>query len=172
MPATIEKAPGSVLLLGNHLPSLAAARSLTAAGYRVIAGDGGEFSTVRHSRDCAEVWDHPRISREGEFLAAGSWHMDGEFHYRAGVRYAWTTGDLHGLRKSRATGHISRSAALRWLAGSMRSAVRADVHATWSLRDPLPTLAILAQWLPVGPWKRMPLRDRPDDDLARDGAAS
>lgn len=58
----------SVLLVGNYLPSIAAARSLTRAGYRVIAGDGGETSTVGRSRSCKEVWRHSPIESGDEFL--------------------------------------------------------------------------------------------------------
>jgi biotin carboxylase len=64
-----RRAP-SVLLLGNYVPSLAAARALAAAGYRVLAGDGGEYSTVARSRYCHEVWPHPPISEENAFLRA------------------------------------------------------------------------------------------------------
>jgi biotin carboxylase len=60
----------TVLLVGNYLPSLAVARGLAAAGYRVIAGDGGEYSTVRHSRHCQEVWRHPPVSDSEAFIAA------------------------------------------------------------------------------------------------------
>ena len=30
---------------------------------------------------------------------------------------------------------------------------------TWSMRDPVPTLMIYAQWLPRGPWTRGGLGD-------------
>ena len=60
----------SALLLGNYLPSLAAARSFAAAGFRVVVGDGGESSTVAHSRACDEVWKHPPIRRSDELLDA------------------------------------------------------------------------------------------------------
>jgi hypothetical protein len=62
--------PASVLLVGNGLSSLAAVRSLAAAGYRVILGDGGGYVPARHSRDRDETWRHPPVERGGEFLAA------------------------------------------------------------------------------------------------------
>lgn len=57
-------------MVGNALPSLTAARSLHAAGYRVIAGDEGESPVVARSRACHEVWPHPPIRQEEEFLVA------------------------------------------------------------------------------------------------------
>jgi predicted ATP-grasp superfamily ATP-dependent carboligase len=60
----------SVLLIGNYVPSLAVARSLAAASYHVIAGNGGEFDIISRSRACHEVWRHPPISEPGAFLQA------------------------------------------------------------------------------------------------------
>jgi biotin carboxylase len=60
----------SVLLVGNYMPSIAAVRSLAAAGYRVVLGDGGEYSPARHSRYRDETWRHPPVERGEEFLAA------------------------------------------------------------------------------------------------------
>jgi hypothetical protein len=60
----------SVLLVGNYVPSLAVARSLAAAGHRVIAGDGGEFDILSRSRACHEVWRHPPASESDAFLDA------------------------------------------------------------------------------------------------------
>ncbi|MFN8623856.1 MAG: ATP-grasp domain-containing protein [Chloroflexota bacterium] len=59
---------GSVLLVGNYLPSIAVARALAAQGYHVIAGDGGEYSTVFASRACHEVWRHDPSRAPGVFL--------------------------------------------------------------------------------------------------------
>jgi len=61
---------GTVLLLGNYGPSLAASRSLARAGFRVIAGDGGEFAVVAQSNTCAELWRHPVIDDELGFMTA------------------------------------------------------------------------------------------------------
>jgi predicted ATP-grasp superfamily ATP-dependent carboligase len=60
----------AVLLLGGRHPSLAALRALAAAGRRAVVGDGGEYSTVRHSRYCTEVWSHPSIHDGEAFLTA------------------------------------------------------------------------------------------------------
>lgn len=57
-------------MLGNYLPSLTVVRSLHAAGHRVVAGDGGEFSTVGRSRACHELWRHPPVRQPEEFLSA------------------------------------------------------------------------------------------------------
>ena len=75
-------------------------------------------------------------------LASGTdlWHEVPGSSYPIGKRYAWTAGDLRGLWLSRARGEVDRAGALGWLAEALRSAVRADVHATWSPRDPLPTM--------------------------------
>ena len=41
---------GSVLLLGNYMPSLSIARSLARAGFHVIGGNGGEYDILKSSR--------------------------------------------------------------------------------------------------------------------------
>ncbi len=33
--------------------------------------------------------------------------------------------------------------AFRWLGRTVRTAIAADVHVTWSIRDPMPSLALL-----------------------------
>jgi predicted ATP-grasp superfamily ATP-dependent carboligase len=57
-------------MVGNYRPSLAVARALSAAGYRVIGGDGGEFKAFAVSRHCHEVWPHPPIADKPRFLDA------------------------------------------------------------------------------------------------------
>ena len=61
---------GTALLLGNYLPSLAAARGLSAAGFRVVLGDGGESSAVAHSRACDGAWKHPSPRHGDDLLEA------------------------------------------------------------------------------------------------------
>ena len=56
-----------------------------------------------------------------------------------GRRYAWTHGDLAGLKTEMA------AVAMAWLANCLRSAVTADIYVTWRWSAPLPTLAIFAQ---------------------------
>jgi predicted ATP-grasp superfamily ATP-dependent carboligase len=93
-------------------------------------------------------------------LDADGWDVSDDVPYPVGMRYAWTSWDLHALGAARARREIGCREALQWLVRTARAAARADVHATWDPRDPLPTIAIYAQWLPGGPWKRTPLRDR------------
>lgn len=79
-------------------------------------------------------------------LATGAdlWQADAAFDYSIGSRYAWTSGELRGLWLSYVRREVDRAGAISWLAEALRSAVRADVHATWSWRDPMPTIANLA----------------------------
>lgn len=61
----------TVLLLGNYRPALAAARSLSMHGDRVIMGLGGGEGCTEYSRFVDETWDHPPLSGSGDaFLAA------------------------------------------------------------------------------------------------------
>jgi predicted ATP-grasp superfamily ATP-dependent carboligase len=67
----------------------------------------------------------------------------------AGLRYAWTYGDLRGLLNSWRHRRINSAAALRWFGGLARAALNANLHMTWSWRDPLPTLMLFARQLRV-----------------------
>lgn len=67
---THRRSGADVLIVGQDVPSLAAARALAKAGYRVIVGDGGEASPVRYSNACHEVWEHPSVLEPGAFLIA------------------------------------------------------------------------------------------------------
>ncbi len=60
---------------------------------------------------------------------------------RDGHTYAWTFGDLAGLWYAIGQGEITRAGALAELGRIARTAVLADVHSTWSWRDPVPTIA-------------------------------
>ncbi len=51
----------TALLLGNYRPALAVARSLTAAGYRIVVGAEGDEGGCELSKHVAEVWDHPPL---------------------------------------------------------------------------------------------------------------
>jgi hypothetical protein len=66
---------------------------------------------------------------------------------RAGHTYAWTFGDLVGLWYAIGRGEITRAGALASLGRITRTAVRADVHLTWSWRDPAPTIATYWRYL-------------------------
>lgn len=75
--------------------------------------------------------------------------------YPAGVRYAWTFGDIQGLRRARARREISLVECWHGYLRALRSGLTADVHLTWSVRDPLPTLATYAYWEPTGLGRRL-----------------
>ena len=62
--------------------------------------------------------------------------------YPSERRLAWSFGDLAGLIKAARSGDIRPSQAGIWLWRVFRSAVTADIHTTWSWRDPRPALAI------------------------------
>jgi predicted ATP-grasp superfamily ATP-dependent carboligase len=85
-------------------------------------------------------------------LASGrAWAPGSTRAYPVGRRYAWTTKDIFGLRVARSQGAVSRPDTLRWLGRMLRTAIRADVHLTWSWRDPLPTVAVLRELVrPLG----------------------
>jgi biotin carboxylase len=60
---------------------------------------------------------------------------------RDGHTFAWTFGDLAGLWYAIGQGQITRADALVELGRIAQTAVLADVHVTWSWRDPAPTIA-------------------------------
>jgi len=62
--------------------------------------------------------------------------------YPDGRRLAWSYGDLAGLIRARKHGDVGAGQAGTWLWHLIRAAIRADIHATWSWRDPRPTLSI------------------------------
>lgn len=90
----------------------------------------------------------------------GAWQVEAGFRYPVGRRYVWTSRDLYSLSMAVSRSEVGARRALAWLARSLGSAIRADVHLTWSLRDPLPSLAVYAHLLTLGPWRRM-RRGRP-----------
>ncbi len=59
--------------------------------------------------------------------------------YRQGLRFAWTTGALGGIRFELRQGWISRTKAVKQILDALIDGVRAPVHITWSYRDPRPT---------------------------------
>jgi predicted ATP-grasp superfamily ATP-dependent carboligase len=66
---------------------------------------------------------------------------------RAGQRFAWTSGDLEGLKKAVRQREVGLKQAALWLGDIARSAFRADMHLTWRWHDPRPTLALYARML-------------------------
>ena len=81
-------------------------------------------------------------------MPGSTWRPDSRASERVGKRYAWTSGSLRGLVLASRRGELTSAQALRWLARTGLAAVRADAHATWTVRDPGPTVAIFANWLP------------------------
>jgi len=67
--------------------------------------------------------------------------------YPAGRRLAWSFGDLQGLVLAARQGEVGTAQVGSWLYRITRSAIRADIHTTWSWRDPRPTLTIAASAL-------------------------
>jgi predicted ATP-grasp superfamily ATP-dependent carboligase len=62
---------------------------------------------------------------------------------RTGVRYAWTTGDLEGLVSAMRDRAVDSRGVLAWLWRAGVTVVRADLHVTWSWRDPWPALSTM-----------------------------
>lgn len=62
----------------------------------------------------------------------------GDIDYPEGRRIVWTHGDLEGLIHERE--RITRKEAVAWLGRTVKSFIHAHVHASWSWKDPLPTL--------------------------------
>ena len=88
--------------------------------------------------------------------------------------YAWTFGDLTGLRHAIDQGEITHTDALTQLGRITRTAVRADVHLTWSWRDPVPTIATYWRYLILPSLRRITAHGKPGPNrharrLARDG---
>jgi len=63
----------------------------------------------------------------------------------AGVRYAWTYGDLRGLATAWRAGRLSFRGALAWGAQIAWAACRCRVHMTWRWADPVPSLVLYAR---------------------------
>jgi biotin carboxylase len=80
------------------------------------------------------------------------WREDPSHSIAPGTRGVWTTRDLYGLLTTIARGEIGPRRAASWLATSVRVAVTADAHMTWSWRDPLPTLVATGNVLWPGTW--------------------
>jgi len=69
---------------------------------------------------------------------------------RTGIRYAWTLGDLEGLKDAVRRKEVTASGVTRWLGAMIRTAWHADVHVTWRLSDPIPSLVMACRSL-LGP---------------------
>jgi len=79
----------------------------------------------------------------GETLSAEFLPRD----YAAGRRLAWSLGDLQGLALAARRREVGTKQIGAWFYCALRSAIRADIHTTWSWQDPMPTLAIASSAL-------------------------
>jgi predicted ATP-grasp superfamily ATP-dependent carboligase len=82
------------------------------------------------------------------------WREDPTILMPVGKRGAWSSKDAYGLLTAIGHREIGPRQAAGWAVALLRSAVRADVHMTWSWTDPLPTLAAWADVLWPGTWVR------------------
>ncbi len=73
--------------------------------------------------------------------------------YKLGRRYAWTYGDLMGLKHALGRRELSIGGLVRRVTQVLTTFAMAHMHITWSWRDPLPTLhqyfAAVAKRLPL-----------------------
>jgi biotin carboxylase len=85
-------------------------------------------------------------------LAAGTipTALQRQFQYPAGQRYAWTYGDLRGIKSALRTNEIGMARAAMWALQAIQSAITADFHLTWRRDDPLPTIKLFLQQLGLG----------------------
>ena len=75
--------------------------------------------------------------------------------YPVGITYAWTFGEMQGLRRARTEGEMPLVTFLSGWVRAFTSAIAADIHLTWSIRDPLPTVANFIYWEPFGLGRRL-----------------
>jgi hypothetical protein len=86
---------------------------------------------------------------------------------RDGHTYAWTFGDLAGLWYAISHGEITRAGALAELGRIARTAVLADVHVTWSWRDPVPTMATCWRYLTLSSPRLTAAQEKPGTNRCR-----
>ncbi|MGI9413166.1 MAG: hypothetical protein ACR2PM_05830 [Hyphomicrobiales bacterium] len=77
---------------------------------------------------------------------------------RAGMRYVWTCGDVIGTKFALMRGEAGVAGSLAGLTRALWAALCADVHMTWSWRDPKPSLRALVSTLPRFNWLRTALQ--------------
>jgi biotin carboxylase len=101
------------------------------------------------SHKCAEAMGLPLTLHALE-IAGGpkAPPIRSDWSYRAGGYYCWLSGDLYGLKQALLAKEITAMQAAAWGLAMLRTAVRARVHLTWSLSDPLPSIALLLRPLP------------------------
>ena len=69
------------------------------------------------------------------------------FEYRPGRRFAWTYGELRGIRRALRKHEIGPAQATRLALQMLWSALSADLHLTWRRDDPLPTIMLFLRQL-------------------------
>lgn len=77
-----------------------------------------------------------------------------------GLTYVWTYGDLGGCLREWRNGHISPRAALVWAFTALKDACSADMHMTWSWRDPMPSVQSYGGKLMKSLTSKLPSRHR------------
>lgn len=81
-------------------------------------------------------------------LAAGSGSRTlGSAAQRAMITSAWTLGDLAGLLHESRRGRTSFTTGAVWLRRLVTTALCADVHATWSWKDPVPSVVTWSRFV-------------------------
>lgn len=75
--------------------------------------------------------------------------------YPIGIAYAWTFGSIQGLHRERKEEEMSLLTYLRGWVRTVTLAITADIHLTWSIRDPLPAVANFMYWEPFGLGRRL-----------------
>jgi carbamoylphosphate synthase large subunit len=87
---------------------------------------------------------------ENAIALAEGVHLDKDLLHtrgRSGIRYAWTYGDLRGLKAGLSRGEVGYGGAMLWAVRMVWAAIRADRHMTWWWRDPIPTCFLFAAQL-------------------------
>ena len=92
------------------------------------------------------------LTRLGVELAAGVAPDadDRSFKYRPGIRYAWTYGDLRGIKTALSDGDAKLADVPAMIARLVWTAIRAETHMSWSWRDPAPAFALLRRAIRSG----------------------
>ena len=73
-------------------------------------------------------------------------------NYPEGKRLVWSFGDVSGLTRATRAKEISITEAFGWLWRAIQAALTADIHTTWSWRDPKPAIANMFTLL-AGAWR-------------------
>ncbi len=67
--------------------------------------------------------------------------------FRKDQRYAWLYGDIAGLWHESKSGALDFRARTKWLAKAIANSLRADMHLTFSIKDPAPSISMFARRL-------------------------